>query len=380
MSRVIVSGAGPGGSLLALVLARAGWDVTVYDQRADPRAALPAPFRVINLAVPAETLDRLAAQGVSDRVRTLGAGLTGRMLHAPDGSQRFQPYGEHGDSDVASLLTPDGGTRSVQRGDLLALLIDAGTANGVTFRFGCKVVDADAAAGAVSVVDGQAGAPVREFADLIVGADGAASVVRAALRFTHDLRERRTPGRWAYASVAISNSAAGRQGLVTDAFHLWPRDGHLLIALPNADGSFAGTLFLGTDPSAGSSAVSHSTVRTMLEQIAPGLCDLEKETVPQHASSLATLVCSPWFGGRAVLLGDACHTVLPFTGRGASAAIDDALELGGLLTKSGLSLPDALAQYQEKRLPIGDALVAWGVALAPLLLNALPPDGVLGRL
>ncbi len=379
MTRVIVSGAGPGGSLLALVLARAGWGVMVYDQRADPRKTVPAPARVINLAVPTQTLELLAAQGVDNRVRGLGAGLTGRMLHGPDGSQTFQPYGKHGASDVAALLTPDGETRSVQRSELLALLVEAGTARGVEFRFGWKVVDADPVAGAVSVVD-PAGSPVEDHAELVVGADGASSVVRAALRFSHQLQERRTPGRWGYASLAINSDAAGRQGLVTDAFHLWPRNGHLLIALPNTDGSFVATLFLGAGPSGGAEAISQSMLWTMLEEVAPGLCRLEDELLPQHPSSLATLACTPWFGDRAVLLGDACHTVLPFTGRGASAAFDDALELGGLLTQSGLSIPDALAEYQRKRLPIGDALVAWGVALAPLLLNALPPDGVLGQL
>jgi salicylate hydroxylase len=57
-----------------------------------------------------------------------------------------------------------------------------------------------------------------------------------------------------------------------------------------------------------------------------------------------------WVDGRAVLLGDACHPMLPFLAQGAVMAIEDAYVLARLVSQRE-SLPEALAAYEDERKP-----------------------------
>ncbi len=57
-----------------------------------------------------------------------------------------------------------------------------------------------------------------------------------------------------------------------------------------------------------------------------------------------------WVDGRAVLLGDACHPMLPFLAQGAVMAIEDAYVLARLVTQREI-LPEALAAYEAERKP-----------------------------
>jgi salicylate hydroxylase len=59
-----------------------------------------------------------------------------------------------------------------------------------------------------------------------------------------------------------------------------------------------------------------------------------------------------WSAGRATLLGDACHAMLPFMGQGAGQALEDAATLAACLERFGIgSAPEALRRYETLRLP-----------------------------
>jgi len=58
-----------------------------------------------------------------------------------------------------------------------------------------------------------------------------------------------------------------------------------------------------------------------------------------------------WSVGRVTLLGDACHSMLPFMAQGAAQAIEDGATLTACLSQPGLEVPEALRLYEELRLP-----------------------------
>src|SRR5262249_25656359 len=80
-------------------------------------------------------------------------------------------------------------------------------------------------------------------AGVVIGADGAYSAVRAALqrrpRFDYS-QEYLGHG---YKELSIAPGPDGAFRMEKHALHIWPRGGFMLIALPNADGSFTCTLF-----------------------------------------------------------------------------------------------------------------------------------------
>lgn len=57
-----------------------------------------------------------------------------------------------------------------------------------------------------------------------------------------------------------------------------------------------------------------------------------------------------WSRGRTTLLGDAAHPMLPFLSQGAAMAIEDAYVLAAALAHHGADVPAALAAYEAERL------------------------------
>ena len=90
---VTVVGAGLGGSLAALFLARQGHEVAIHERRSDPRLGPAQRGRSINLAISTRGLAALDAIGLGDAVRAMAVPMRGRMIHPVEGPLAFQPYG-----------------------------------------------------------------------------------------------------------------------------------------------------------------------------------------------------------------------------------------------------------------------------------------------
>src|SRR5579862_2852742 len=112
---VNVVGAGLAGALLALLLARRGMSVSLYERRGDPRQAQPERGRSINLALAARGIRALERAGVMERVRPLLIPMRGRMVHELTGPASLQPYGQREHEVIYS----------VGRADLNRVLIEA---------------------------------------------------------------------------------------------------------------------------------------------------------------------------------------------------------------------------------------------------------------
>jgi len=92
MDDVVIVGAGPVGSLLALTLARRGHDVDVYERRPDMRLVDIAVGRSINLAVSTRACTPCMKSAWTTTF-SRGRAMPGRMTHALDGKLALLPYG-----------------------------------------------------------------------------------------------------------------------------------------------------------------------------------------------------------------------------------------------------------------------------------------------
>lgn len=362
----IVVGAGLGGSLMACFLARAGWRVTVLERRSDPRQAGFIGGRSINLALSTRGIDALRRVDLADAVLAEGIPMRGRMMHSTAGQLKFQPYSTN----------PDDAIYSVSRSNLnLTLLHAAASHDHVSLLFDrpCTQVDLDAPA--ITVTHATTGETEVLTADLIIGADGAFSAVRAQMQRTDRFNYSQTYLEHGYKELTIP--PAGEipgcdenrfDGFALDphALHIWPRGGSMMIALPNRDRSFTCTLFwpFEHDDSAQPSFERVRTaddVRDCFERwypdAAPLISALTEEYLNNPTGSLVTVRCNPWqIGGRVVLLGDAAHAVVPFYGQGMNAAFEDCAALDACLKEFPDTLERAVATYAERREPQGHAI------------------------
>src|SRR5204863_206921 len=167
MPDLVVVGAGPVGSLLALLLARQGHAIDVYERRPDMRRVGISAGRSINLAVSTRGLHALHEVGLDDDVLREAVPMLGRMTHALDGKLALLAYGRSEREFINSM----------SRGELNKLLMTRAEETGrVRIHFGQRLVDYDFARG-VARFD-----PVGEvLAEVIVGSDGSSSALRACL-------------------------------------------------------------------------------------------------------------------------------------------------------------------------------------------------------
>ena len=346
--RLSVIGAGPAGSLLAIYLARQGHEVVVYEGRADLRRVDVDAGRSINLALATRGIVPLIDVGVIDQVDAITIPMRGRMVHAADEPlPELQPYGSQ----------PHEVIHSVSRTDLNAILLDAAEATGrVRFEFETRLHSVELEDSLLVFEDGR-----REAFDVVFGADGAGSKVRAALEASGRGFFDVEPLDHSYKELTLPPAVDGGFLIDPNALHIWPRGQFMLIALANPEGDFTVTLFAPTttfealrDPAAVDAffAEHFSSFATMVP-------DLADQFFTNPTGALATLRGTGWsHEGRAVVVGDAAHAIVPFHGQGMNAAMESVRALDRHLRASPDDLAAAFAAYEVERKPDADAIAA----------------------
>ncbi len=357
---ITIVGAGLVGALLATLLARRGFAITVFERRPDPRRAGFLGGRSINLALAERGWHGLRLAGLSETLLPLAVMMRGRMVHHLDGRSELLRYGRD-DSEVIW---------SINRGALNIALLDAAQAAGARIHFDRRLesVDWSASDNAASTLHFRSevdNAAFPHFAESVIGADGAGSALRQAMAQECDLGERFEPLDHGYKELEIpAQAGAGRFAMEPNALHIWPRGNYMCIALPNAEGSFTVTLFL---PNQGNPSfttiLSGEDARALFARdfadALPLIPELEKDFSRNPTGLLGTLYLDRWhLHGRALLIGDAAHAIVPFHGQGMNCGFEDAVELAELLEDSKGNFDHVFAEFERRRKPNADAIAA----------------------
>ncbi|HNN70911.1 MAG TPA: FAD-dependent monooxygenase, partial [Ferruginibacter sp.] len=95
-NKIIIAGAGLVGSLLSIYLSKRGYQVQLFERRADMRKEAISAGRSINLALSDRGIKALEEVGLMEEIRKICIPMHGRYLHNADGTTAFQPYGKEG--------------------------------------------------------------------------------------------------------------------------------------------------------------------------------------------------------------------------------------------------------------------------------------------
>ncbi|MCW4455455.1 FAD-dependent monooxygenase [Flavobacterium sp. MXW15] len=345
-------GAGLAGSLLAILLSRQGWRITVYERRGDPRISDYESGRSINLALAERGRNALRQAGVEEAVMAKAVMMRGRMVHPREGGEQLQRYGRD-DSEVIW---------SVHRRDLNITLLQLAEEAGARIHFHRRLHTVDFDAGYARFIDDRNDHPHDiHFSTPLIGADGAGSALRAAMNRKSPLGEDTEFLDHSYKELEIPPAADGGFRIEPNALHIWPRGRYMCIALPNDEGTFTVTVFL---PNEGDPAFA--TVRSGAEAEAlfardfpdalPLIPNLRRDWEQHPPGLLGTLYLDRWhLQGRAVLLGDAAHAMVPFHGQGMNCAFEDCVALADKLLHCD-SAAAAFAAFEAERKPNAAAI------------------------
>ncbi|MEV4138735.1 FAD-dependent oxidoreductase [Dactylosporangium sp. NPDC049742] len=305
--RAIVVGGGIGGLATARGLGRQGWDVTVLERRPDLSQV------GAGISLWPNAMRALHHLGVGDAVERAGGRVHGGGLRAWDGRQ------------LSRVRLPEPPV-VLHRADLHEILLDGLPATVHTGQH----------------VTGVAGVEALD-ADLVVGADGIGSAVRAAYAPQVRIRD---SGQVSWRAVVRGDVDGGGETTGPKGWRFgyaptgpgtvyWyaaapgpPRTGSPAEQLAELTGALAGW---------------HDPIPRLLAATAPG-------QLSHHPLLDLHPVAPMRFGTRVALVGDAAHAMTPNLGQGACQALEDAVTLALLLPK-GAPVSVALEVYDRQRRP-----------------------------
>src|SRR2546426_3069499 len=364
-TKFVLIGSGLAGGLLAAYLGRRGYDVDLYERRADPREGNIVGGRSINLALSTRGIYALEELGIANEVLRHAIPMRGRMIHDKCGVLHFSPY----DRDPNKFIN------SIGRAALNTTVIEAAQRYPnvrVHFNHRCTDVDLDSATAdlvpssveaAVSAANPQPQATIQARGDAVIGVDGAFSAVRQSMEkkiagFEYD----ESYLAHGYKELTIPPAADGSWRMEKEVLHIWPRKSFMMIALPNPDGSFTCTLFWEFEgPRSFATTKTDDDVRRFFDEEFPDAVPLMPRLLEDFrqnpTGSLVTIRCAPWYyRDKVCLLGDAAHAVVPFYGQGMNAAFEDCVVLDERLEKFQNNRERAFAEYFSRRKENADAL------------------------
>jgi kynurenine 3-monooxygenase len=346
-----VAGGGPVGSLLAILLARHGYDVRLFESRPDSRTTSIYQGKSINIALSDRGWRSLERIGDVSAVKDDAIPMYRRTIHGQDGQLTYQAYGK----DQQAIW-------SVSRGGINEQLLSlAEQESNVKTFFEHKLVNVDfeTASTKMQTPDGQM---VEIDADFLFAADGAHSKVR---RLAHNIPRfsySQTYMPQCYIELTIPANADGSHRIEKNALHIWPRKDFMLIALPNPDGSFTCTLFLNFAGEVSFESLrERQDIQKFFDSNFPDAMDYllnpVEEFMAKTPASLFLVHVYPWsFNNKVGLIGDAAHAIVPFYGQGMNCGFEDCAELNQLINQCDHDWSRIFPAYEQQRKPNADAI------------------------
>lgn len=354
MTRTIhVVGAGLVGPLMAIYLAKKGFNVELHERRGDMRKNAVDAGRSINLAITARGWRSLDEVGLKEKVSAISIPMRGRMVHDVQGNTSLQPYGQT-DAEVIYAAS---------RSLLNVMLLDAAETYKnlkINFNARCTGYDPDKS---LLQFDGK-----DVTAETVIAADGAWSPVRRSLMSRiENFNYSQSFLEYGYKELEIPPAANGAFRIEKHALHIWPRKNYMMIALPNTEGSFTCTLFYpnqGKDSFANLQAPQDVTEFFSREfpDAVPHMPGMVDDFFGNPTGALVTVKCAPWnLGGKAVLIGDAAHAIVPFFAQGMNSGFEDCAVLNGLVDSADPDWEKVFMRFTQLRKPNADAIADMAV-------------------
>jgi len=264
----------------------------------DPRKVSHASGRSINLIITKRGLDALNIAGLKEDILQITSPVKGRMIHTVNGTI-CQPYDPNNDNKNLSVM----------RQTLNVLLINFAEKIGVKFEFEEELLkvnpqDRRCTFSNKTIQGGQ-----------VFGCDGVNSICRQALGVTNTAQ--------VFSKKYVELTVINDSNFDKEYLHIWPRQTEMVMALPNLNEGFTVTWFGGDCNNAlpdmskkFPNANKHFCVKN------------KKKTSRLQPVNIAKWNHEDWL----LLLGDACHGIVPFYGQGMNCGFEDVTVLMQMIT------------------------------------------------
>lgn len=330
---VLIAGAGIAGCAAAIALARTGHRVRVVERQDEWR------FLSSGIFVYSNGLESLADLGVLDAILEAGFAIPGGR----------NAYFDHRGTPIVDVTYPAGerpgvpAILGIKRAELHRVLANEMAALGVPVDLGVTVRSIDNGADGVTarLSDGRVSS-----ADLVIGADGIRSAMRAMIGI--DVEPRHT-------GFGVWRAVHARPSDLTDKIMLMGPGKRFGIMPISGDRLYTFGTVAEPKESRFDPADWPETMRARFAEFDGPARPFLDDTGP-HSEVFYTAVEEvalplPWHRGRVLLIGDAAHASTPFMGQGGAMAMEDGVVLSRLLAATD-DIDAALDRFGELRAPV----------------------------
>jgi len=190
--------------------------------------------------------------------------------------------------------------------------------------------------------------------DVLIGADGANSLVRAFIQQGQHTDHQQEYAAWSYKQFTLSVEMVEKLHLEKTCVHAWTQKRAFIIMHPSSDGSLGALLVFPKDRIQRGVLESPQSIRTFFKEnfpaLIPAISEITASLLDNPEGNFSTIHTAPWYyKDRMALVGDAAHGFYPFFGQGTSAAFGDCLTLVNLLDQYGPDWQTVFSVYQQKR-------------------------------
>ncbi len=365
MTRIAIIGGGIGGLATGLALRKSGFEPIIYERApafGEVGAGISLSPNAVKVLEWLGMKDFLKDKANEPLEQLLFHGETGDILQQIDRRTCRETYG-------AAYY-------QMHRADLMAELVARFGPHGCRMRREFCGLDQREDGVTLQFADGSG-----EEADIVIGADGLRSVVRDIL---FDTPAPTFSGHVAWRALIAGDRLGPRSTARTNVNHIGP--GKNLVTYPVRGTNLVNMVALTRSDDWAEESWNAKASREDLAAMFAGWTDYVGEVIAQVPEDelfrWGLFIREPlprWVKGRAALLGDAAHPMLPYMGQGASSAIEDAAIIGRSFAAADDPL-SALSLYEQTRVERATFLQAESnvggdrlQALDPYVLRDNPP-------
>jgi len=354
---IAIIGAGLTGLMCSLQLATRGFLITVYERRSHSDIILEnytvnrGIGRSMSMDLSARGMFAIKNLGLLNEVESKSIRMTKKVFH----NQQHQLIAlDYSPQDNEYIL-------SIGRSALYRILLEkCKHLPNITIKFHHELKHIDFFNRSL-LLSTNNGAIIAISPQLIIGADGVNSSVRYFLETSQgkQFTTKRFP--LSYKELAIPSPNA--VGLFMHATHIWPRNGMMLLAQPNADLSFTCALLMreAGHPTSFEEISSPTQIRQLFDSefadISKRMPSLENDYQKSPVGRLRAILGTSWTAQDFVLLlGDAAHGMVPFFGQGVNCCFEDCTFVADCLDQSNNDWRFVFAQIDSIRVAEANAI------------------------